>query len=283
MTDLNGILLINKPKNFTSRDVVNKVSHLLGTKKIGHTGTLDPLATGVLILTIGKCTKLTEMLTSEYKEYIAEFILGFETDTLDITGEKTKESSHMVTKDAIEEAIYSFKGEYNQVVPKYSAVKVNGKKLYEYARSGLPVNLPSRLVNIKNIEILSFDETKITIKTLVSKGTYIRSLIRDIGASLSTYATMMSLIRTKQGNFNIKNCYTLEEIEKNNFNILKPIQFLQNIRSIELDENLLKKVVNGIQLNYNFEDKFIKFVKANEVYAIYQKENNIYRMYVKLL
>lgn len=283
MTDLNGILLINKPKNFTSRDVVNKVSHLLGTKKIGHTGTLDPLATGVLILTIGKCTKLTEMLTSEYKEYIAEFVLGFETDTLDITGVKTKESSHTVTTNIIKETINSFKGEYNQVVPKYSAVKVNGKKLYEYARSGLPVNLPSRLVNIKNIEILSFDETKITIKTLVSKGTYIRSLIRDIGASLSTYATMMSLIRTKQGNFNVENCYTLEEIEKNNFTILKPIQFLQNIRSVELDENLLKKVENGIQLSYNFEDKFIKFVKENEVYAVYQKENNIYKMYVKLI
>ena len=200
---MNGIIIVNKEKDYTSRDIVNIISKVLGTKKVGHTGTLDPLATGVLVVTIGKCTKLTDYLTSSYKEYIAEFELGYLTDTLDNTGNILKKSEHKVSKEEIIKVTNSFKKKYNQQVPLYSAVKINGKKLYEYARNNIDIALPSRIVDIKEIEVLNIEEQKITIKCLVSKGTYIRSLIRDIGNELNTYATMTSLIRTKQGIFDI--------------------------------------------------------------------------------
>ena len=281
MNDLNGILIIDKPANFTSRDVVNKVSSLLNTKKIGHTGTLDPIATGVLVLTIGKCTKLSNLLTSSYKEYIASFKLGFETDTLDITGTITKKSQKNVTQKEIEEKIHAYKGKYNQTVPKYSAVKINGKKLYEYARENIDVELPSRIVDIQNIEILSIEKDEITIKTTVSKGTYIRSLIRDIGTSLETYATMTSLKRIKQGKFSIEDSYTIENIEEKKYSLLKPIEFLNEIDSIEVNEDTLKKVQNGVKLQLKNNNDLVKFTKNNEVIAIYQKTDDYYKMYLK--
>ena len=152
---MNGIIIVNKEKDYTSRDVVNIISKTLGTKKVGHTGTLDPLATGVLVVTIGKCTKLTDYLTSTYKEYIADFELGYLTDTLDNTGVILKTSNIKPSKEEIIKTINNFKKEYNQQVPIYSAVKINGKKLYDYARNNIEVELPSRLVDIKEIEILN--------------------------------------------------------------------------------------------------------------------------------
>ena len=151
---MNGIIVVNKEKGYTSRDVVNIVGKHLGTKKIGHTGTLDPIAEGVLVLVIGKYTKLTDYLTSEYKEYIAEFVLGYETDTLDNTGKIINTCEKKVSKEEIEKVVNSFCGKYNQEVPKYSAVKINGKKLYEYARENIEVKLPKREVEISNIELI---------------------------------------------------------------------------------------------------------------------------------
>lgn len=281
MNNLNGILLVDKPKDYTSRDVVNEVSHILGTKKIGHTGTLDPLATGVLILTIGKCTKLSEMLMSKYKEYIAEFTLGFETDTLDITGVKTKESKNRVKESQIIDIINSFQGQYEQEVPAYSAVKVDGKRLYEYARNNVQIELPKRVVDIKSIEVLTLEDNTIEIKTTVSKGTYIRSLIRDIGEKLGTYATMSKLKRTRQGDFKIEECYTLDEIKEGNFKILTPEEFLLFVPSIEVDECLLKKVDNGLKIEFESTSEFVKFTKNNKIIALYKRDKDIYRMYLK--
>ena len=201
---MNGILIVNKSDGFTSRDVVNKLSKVFNTKKIGHTGTLDPIAKGVLVVVLGKYTKLCEDLTQTYKEYIATFKLGILTDTLDITGNVIDEKSCNVSEEEIRNVISNYKCVYNQEVPIYSSVKINGRKLYEYARNGEEVALPKREVDIKSIEVLEINKDIIKIKCLVSKGTYIRSLIRDIGESLNTHATMTDLIRTKQGIFDIK-------------------------------------------------------------------------------
>lgn len=276
---MNGILIVNKEENYTSRDVVNIVSKNLKTKKIGHTGTLDPIAKGVLVLVIGKYTKLCEDLTSTYKEYIATFKLGILTDTLDITGNVLKEKEVNINEDQIKEIINNFIGEYDQEVPLYSSVKIKGRKLYEYARNNENVILPKRKVNIKNIEIIDINKDEIKIKCLVSKGTYIRSLIRDIGNKLDCYATMTSLIRTKQGNFNIEDSYTLEEIKNNNYKLLDIDNFL-DIKIMDI-KGIEKKVLNGVKLEFNINNKYLLFKENNNDIALYKKDGTCFRMYIK--
>ena len=283
---MNGIILIDKPKDYTSRDIVNIVSKKLQTKKVGHTGTLDPLATGLLVLCIGKTLKLSELLVSTKKEYIATMTFGIETDTLDITGNIVKRDSKqkkITTKD-IETVLKKYTGKIIQEVPKYSSVKVNGKKLYEYARKGEEVALPKREVEIFNIEPLSeINNSTFTFKCTVSKGTYIRSLIRDIGVSLGTYATMSDLRRTKQGIFNIEDAYTLEDIENNNYKILDAKDVLK-LPKVIVDKNLEFKVKNGQVLTKFFkEDKAMIINQNNELLAIYQKKDDTYVKPYKML
>ncbi len=270
---MNGILVVNKEKDYTSRDVVNIVSKILNTKKVGHTGTLDPMAEGVLVLTVGKCTKLCDYLTSNYKEYIAEFELGYETDTLDNTGSVLKTSEKRVSEEDIIKVINSFVGEYNQEVPKYSAVKINGKKLYEYARNEEEISLPSRLVDIKNIEVLEISKT-IKIKCMVSKGTYIRSLIRDIGVGLGTYATMTSLLRTKQGVFDIENSYKLDVIKNGTYELIKVEEVFKDYPKIKLDEDSYKKVSNGCVLQNEYDSEYILFYYQDNLISIYKSIEN---------
>lgn len=281
---MNGILVVNKEENFTSRDVVNKLSHILNTKRIGHTGTLDPIATGVLVITIGKYTKLSDALMSKYKEYIAEFIIGKSTDTLDITGNILEEKEANISNDEIIKAINSFKKSYNQEVPIFSAVKVNGKKLYEYARNNESVELPSKIVDIKEIEVLEIKDNIVKFKCLVSKGTYIRSLIRDIGISLNIPTCMKSLVRTKQGNFKIEDSYTLKDIENNKFKLLDIDKVLDlDIIDIDKDKDIYKRVINGIKFELNISSKpFVLFKRDNEKIAIYKRESDYYRMFIKL-
>ena len=267
---MNGIIVVNKKSGYTSRDVVNIISKTLGTKKVGHTGTLDPIAEGVLIVCIGKCTKLCDYFTSNMKEYIAEFKLGYETDTLDDTGNITKQSNKIVNNEEIIKVINSFKGEYNQEVPKYSAVKINGKKLYEYARNNIEVPLPTRLVNIKEIEILNINNN-IKIRCIVSKGTYIRSLIRDIGNKLGTYATMTRLIRTKQGEFDIKNSYTIEDINNNNYKLYTIAEIFNNYPKINMNAELYKKISNGVIIDNSFNSKYVLFYHNNELISLYKE------------
>jgi len=280
-SNINGILIVNKDNGPTSRDVVNRVSRILGTKKIGHTGTLDPMARGVLILTIGNCTKLSEFLTSKYKTYRARFDLGYETDTLDSTGTVLKQSEKVCSSAEIEKIILSFKGKYMQEVPKYSAVKINGKKLYEYARNGEDVELPKREVEIVDIRILKIDGIHIEIECDVSKGTYIRSLIRDIGEKLETFATMTDLLRVRQGQFELDEASTIEDIENGNFSLLTVEEVLKEIESIEVDDELYKKVSNGCKLELTKTCDFVKFIHDGKVIALYIKDRNIYKMYFK--
>ena len=269
MNNINGAVIINKPSNMTSRDVVNILCKKLNTKSIGHIGTLDPLATGVLVCLLGKYTKLTNILINHDKEYIASFKLGILTDTLDITGTILKEENYNLNKDELTKVLNSFIGSYNQEVPAYSAIKVNGKKLYEYARNNQVVDLPKRMVNIYSLELLDIDNDIITIKTTVSKGTYIRSLIRDIGASLNTYATMTSLIRTRLGNFKIEDSSNIDDDYK-----LLSLEELLDIEVIEIkDDDELKKIKNGQILNIK-SDKYILFKYLNKDIALYQRYND---------
>lgn len=272
---MNGIIVINKPKDYTSRDIVNIVSKKLNTKKVGHTGTLDPLATGVLVLPIGRALKVSELLTSNTKEYIAEVILGYETDMLDITGTEIKRNIPSVTKEELLKVLKSYIGKYNQEVPLYSAVKVGGRKLYEYARSGTPVIPPSKEVEVYSLELISNlkhikGAVEFTIKCEVSKGTYIRSLIRDIAYSLNTYGTMKNLIRTRQGIFTLKDAYTLKDIEENNYKLLSIKECLPNIKTTVIEEPLLTKVKNGMVLDKFFKENMSLLLdKEGKEIAIY--------------
>lgn len=275
---MNGILIVNKSEGFTSRDVVNKLSKIFNTKKIGHTGTLDPIAKGVLVVVIGKYTKLCEDLTQTFKEYIATFKLGILTDTLDITGKILDEKDVTVTEEEIRNVIAGYKCVYDQEVPIYSSVKINGRKLYEYARNGENVVLPKRKVDIKNIEVIDINKDIVKIKCLVSKGTYIRSLIRDIGSSLNTFATMTDLIRIKQGIFDIRDSYTLEDIEKGNYKLID-IEDVMDICVIEND-TYLKDVTNGVKLKLDIENEYILFKHEGNNIALYKKDNDYFRMYI---
>lgn len=272
---MNGIIVIDKPKDYTSRDIVNIVSKKLNTKKVGHTGTLDPLATGVLVLPIGRALKVSELLTSNTKEYIAEVILGYETDMLDITGTEIKRNIPHVTKEELLKVLKSYIGKYNQEVPLYSAVKVGGRKLYEYARSGITVTPPSKEVEVYSLELISDLKhikgvVEFTIRCEVSKGTYIRSLIRDIAYSLNTYGTMKSLIRTRQGIFTLKDAYTLKDIEENNYKLFSIKECLPNIKTTVIEEPLLTKVKNGMVLDKFFKENMSLLLdKEGKEIAIY--------------
>ena len=278
---MNGVVLVNKYKGVTSRDVVNELTHVFNTKKIGHTGTLDPIASGVLVCTIGKYTKLNDVLTSKYKEYIATMELGYLTDTLDNTGTVLSKSDDIPNEDRIREVILSYKKKYMQEVPIYSSVKVNGRKLYEYARNNEPVELPIKEVDIKEIEILSINDREIVFKTLVSKGTYIRSLIRDIGEELGCHASMTDLIRTKQGKFNIEDTYTIDEIKEGNYKVLD-IEDVLDIDVVDTSDSLYKLVSNGVKIEYKSDKDFILFKYKNDNIAIYQKNDDKYAMFISL-
>lgn len=266
---MNGILIINKKKGITSRDVVNKVVKVFNTKKVGHTGTLDPIATGVLVICVGKATKLVNMLTSTNKEYIASVCLGISTDTLDSEGNILKEEISIKTKEEIISVLNSFKCTYNQEVPKYSAVKIDGRKLYEYARNNIEVKLPKREVTINSIELIDDikyenNKTYFKFKCNVSKGTYIRSLINDISTQLNTIGIMTDLKRIKQGDFSIDNSINEEEIS---IDKLIKIKDILNIKTLELDQSIEKKVLNGANIDIKDE---ILFIKDNQEIALYE-------------
>lgn len=279
LTKFGAVLYVNKEAGMTSFDVVNKISNIFGIKKVGHTGTLDPLAEGVLIVTLGQATKIAELLTAEDKEYIAGVLLGIETDTLDITGTVVKNKPIDLSKD-LEQVVNSYQKTYLQEVPKYSAIKVNGKKLYEYARKNQEVELPKKEVTIKKIKLLSSDNDTFMIKALVTKGCYIRSLIRDIGRSLDTYATMTTLTRTKQGKIDIKDTNTLKQIEQGTAK-LHSIDEVLDYPTIIVDEETERKIKNGRKLpnNYQVSTKVIFKNQKNQILGIYKVEKDMLKVW----
>lgn len=279
---MDGILIINKPKNVTSRDVVNDVCKILNTKKVGHTGTLDPIATGVLVLCVGKATKLVSYLTCSEKEYIATVKLGILTDTLDTDGEILKKKTVKIDKESLIYTLNSFVGFYDQEVPSYSAIKVNGKKLYEYARKKQQVTLPKRRVEIKSIELLAMNKDSYKFRVVVSKGTYIRSLIRDINDKLGIIGVMSDLQRTRQGDFKINESYNLEEIKNNNYRLLKIKDVLKNELCVIIDDADFCVIKNGSIVDKKYDSDKVVFIYDGRVIAIYktyEKDNTKMKPY----
>ena len=273
----NGIINIYKEKGFTSHDVVAKMRGICKQKKIGHTGTLDPDATGVLPVCLGSGTKLCDMLTDKDKEYVAELLLGKETDTQDVSGQVLRESSVDCTKEEVEQAIMSFVGDYMQVPPMYSALKVDGKKLYELARAGKEVERSARPVKILGIEILEMNLPVVKMRVECSKGTYIRTLCHDIGQKLGCGGTMQSLLRTKVGIFKLEDAITLTQLEqlRDEDGIaqkLYPVDSIfQNCPKLHAKEETIRLLENGNSFYPNqMEEK--KTYPTGEWVRVYGKE-----------
>ena len=239
---MNGILIINKPKGLTSHDVVSRVRRILHTKKVGHAGTLDPIATGVLVVLVGKATKLSDRFLCEKKRYRAGFMLGIETDTYDITGNILSKKNISVSKLELLKCIESFCGKITQVPPMYSAIKVGGKKLYELARRGITVECKPRNIEIYNISLCDDN----TLDISCSKGTYIRSLIHDIGEYLGCGAVMTELTRLESGDFCIEDSVTLEDLECDGFEKCSiSIDDVIKVPKVTVDGENERKIKNG--------------------------------------
>lgn len=266
---MDGIIVINKEKGCTSHDIVYKVKKMFNTK-VGHTGTLDPNATGVLPILLGKGTKISKYLIEHDKEYEVVLQLGVKTTTADEEGEIIEEKE--VLKESLEQLeieriLKSFIGKIKQMPPKYSAIKVNGKKLYEYARKGQEVEIKPREVEIYNIEITNIQKEKkqIEFKVSCSKGTYIRTLCEDIAEKMRTVGYMKELKRTKVGNFNIKQAITLEQLqEKENIKIITIEEMFKDKEEIILEDSKIILLLNGVKMNIE---------KPKGIYRIYNKQN----------
>lgn len=261
---MNGIIVIDKPKGKTSHDMVSFMRRMTKIRRVGHTGTLDPMATGVLPVCIGSSTKIADMLTLSDKGYRAEFVLGKTTDTLDAEGAVTAEySTAGVTETMICEAAMKFVGEIEQIPPMYSAIKQNGKKLYELARQGIEVERKARTVTIHSIRILDVDLERMSVSmdVLCSKGTYIRTLCDDIGKALGTGAYMTALRRTKTGCFDIEDAYTTEEIEKMRDEgtlesaLRSPDSMFEEYKALKLNEKQTKSIMNGVRMTWRGENE----------------------------
>lgn len=249
---MDGIINIYKPVGMTSHDVVNKVRRIVGTKKVGHTGTLDPDAEGVLPICINRGTKVADMLTVSDKRYTATFKLGITTDTLDISGTVLKERPVNVAKQQITEAIKSFVGVIEQIPPMYSAIKVGGRKLCDLARKGIEVERKSRTVEIYEINVLDVKDEYFTIDVKCSKGTYIRTLGSDIGEKLGCGAVMTKLVRTKSSIFEIDKSVKLENLTSENYsNYVILADELFDCKKIVIKGNILSKVLNGNAIKYD--------------------------------
>lgn len=258
---MKGIINFFKPKGMTSHDAVNFFRKLLGTKRIGHTGTLDPNATGVLPICIGKATRVSEYFNEMDKEYIGELTLGMKTDTQDIDGKVMEVSHNKVSEDQIIDSFNRFKGEISQVPPMYSAVRHEGKKLYELAREGKIVERKARNVHIRELNILkNYNNKEIIFYTKCSKGTYIRTLCNDIGEDLQTFGFMSYLIRVGVGDFKIEDSYGkeyLSSLQKDEiYGLLEPMDLaLTHMDEIIVDDHLYNKLTNGVRiplLNSNY-------------------------------
>lgn len=293
---MDGVFNFYKPRGMTSHDAVYFFRRLLKIKKVGHTGTLDPNATGVLPICIGKATRISEYLLEVDKEYIGELSLGLETDTQDGDGTVLKSSDKKVTEDEIVQAFDKFKGIIYQTPPMYSALKQNGKKLYELAREGIIVERPSRKIDIKDIKILNnLNNRQIIFYTKCSRGTYIRTLCNDIGSNLGTYGYMSHLIRVGVGTFKIENSMSMEYLESMDKeelkNLITPIDHaIKHLKEITVESDYYKKLINGALIHidgYNMDKEDILRVYCNEEFIgigkIINKEGNIYLKMDKVL
>ena len=256
---ISGILNINKEVGISSNKCVSLVKKALDTRKVGHTGTLDLEAGGVLPIVIGKATRVSDFLMDEDKDYITEAIFGKRTDTLDYDGKVVDTSDKTFTREDLEEVIKDFTGEITQIPPMYSALKVNGQKLYDLARKGIEVERKKRQVNIYSFEIIDFDFPKATFKITCSKGTYIRTLIDDLGEKLGAFAYVNSLTRSKVGDFYIEDAIDSKDLLDMNLEEvlekLEPVDYgLKSYPNIVLDKSYLKQATNGMTMHVDKMD-----------------------------
>ncbi len=272
---MDGIIIINKPKGCTSHDIVYKIKKMLN-KKVGHTGTLDPMAEGVLPILIGKGTLLSKYLINHDKKYIVNLQLGIKTDTADSEGKIIEEKqvrNELLNEETITEILKSFIGKQEQIPPIYSAIKVNGKKLYEYARKGQEIEIKPRQIEIYNINLIKYspEEKNIEFEVYCGKGTYIRSLCEDIAKKFETVGYMKSLKRIQVGNFKIQDSVTIEELENNIANnqfIENQIISIETIfnekNSIKLDYRKLHLFLNGVRLTQQLDDDIYRIYDIND-------------------
>ena len=279
---MDGIIVVNKPKSCTSHDIVSKVRKIV-KEKVGHAGTLDPLATGVLPLLIGKGTSCSKYLINHDKEYEVSLELGIATDTMDSEGKVIEEkevNSDIFQKEYVEKILKDFLGKQEQIPPMYSAIKVAGKKLYEYARKGETVEIPKREIEIYNIELIGINRInkKIEFKVSCSKGTYIRSLCTDIAKKLGTVGYMSDLKRLKVGEFNIKNSIIVDDKTKKEFiekNIITIEEFFKTKEEIQLDPKELLLFLNGVKLKNKNEDGVYRIYSSNKFIGLGIIKNNL--------
>lgn len=282
---ISGIIVIDKDAGMTSGDVVYKLRKLLHIKKVGHAGTLDPNVTGVLPIAIGQATKLIELMHEKPKAYEGSGLFGFSTDSYDLDGTVTKveKLDKPFTNEEIQNGMFKLTGDQIQVPPIYSAVKVNGKRLYEYAREGISVELPKRQVHVEKYLLTGktkWNEEKkqqiFNFKVECSKGTYVRSLVNDLGTELNVPAVMTKLRRTKSSGFDLSQAVTLKELSKNLDQLSKYIQpidnFFRDYETVDLDENTWKKVQNGAWINLSNDASKVALRYNKKVKAIYQKK-----------
>ena len=272
---MDGVIIVNKPAGMTSHDVVNRIRKIFKTKKVGHCGTLDPDATGVLVVAVNKATKLLQFLTADNKEYIATLSLGTATDTYDASGQVTATKEYVPISDKkILACLNSFVGEQEQIPPMHSAIKVKGKKLYEYARNNETVEIPRRVITIDYIELISIVNNLVKFKVGCSKGTYIRSLCFDIAKKLDYPGHMYSLIRSKSGNFSLSDSYSLEEIENGEFEMLSMEEALSNYPKLVVDDENI--IYHGKKIKSKINHQVAIYNQNNKVLAIYGPDGNGY-------
>lgn len=266
---MDGILVVNKEANMTSHDVVFKLRKILNTKKIGHSGTLDPNATGVLIVLVGKACKILPYIEDIDKEYVSTLKLGQKTLSDDIWDEVIEEKK-ITPIENLDLVLQSFKGKIKQYPPMISSIKINGKKLYEYARNNIPVERPLRDVEIFDIELLDAEEMKFRVHC--SSGTYIRSLCVDIAEKTNNLGCMSSLERTKVGRFSIEEAFTLEDIKNGNYKLYSINDMLSHMKQVAYKP--IQDIYHGKRIQVNENEKYISITDQNEVIAIYEKEEN---------
>ena len=272
----NGLLLVNKEAGFTSNDVVAKLRGILKQKKIGHTGTLDPDAVGLLVVCLGNATRAVELLSEHDKEYIALVRLGVITDTQDMTGTILEErDASVVTREKLNEAVQAFRGTYDQIPPMYSAVKVQGRRLYKLAREGKTVERAARAVSIYRLDLLSFNGSQLLLDVSCSKGTYIRTLCNDIGELLGCGGCLSSLRRTEAGVFSVSQANSLEEIIAGKFSLLPTDTLFQKYAALSLKEDDEKRVRNGGTFQSEVQDGLYRlYALSGEFLALGSAENN---------
>lgn len=278
-----GLIAINKPRDWTSFDVVNKIKHLLKIKRVGHLGTLDPMATGVLLVTVGKATKLFDYFQNKKKTYLAKFEFGYETDTLDITGKITKKTDTLPSIDDIKKSINKFIGEIEQVPPKYSAKNINGKRAYQLARNNEEFELKPKLVKIDDIKIVDYSNNILTVIISCGSGTYIRSICRDLAEKLNSYATMIELVRTDVGRINLKNCVNIQELDESNIrNYIIKLDKMLDIPIFSNNSQTTSKLLNGQIIDTEYNDGLYKLNDSMDTIAIINVKNNRAKMSIFL-